>query len=149
MMWRLFSRQPAVVQPAPPRGAAADERLTSTSIATIEWFSDTAVVTITVTELTLDQGLEELTSTCEELYHRRARHLVLDIQNVQYMDSACLRCLIETARRFAQTAGRIALVNPNHTVQYLIKLTRLGRMFPICNDVMAALTAVERTANPI
>ena len=40
---------------------------------------------------------------------------------------------------------RIAVVNPNHSVHYIFRLTRLDRVFSICSDVMSALDAVDRT----
>lgn len=113
-------------------------------IATVEWFDEAAVATITVTELSLDQGLDDLAHLLDELIYLGARHLVLDVQCVQFMDSACLRCLLETFREISTAGGRIALVNPNQTVQYLVKLTRLHRVFPLCGDVMSALASVER-----
>jgi anti-anti-sigma factor len=59
------------------------------------------------------------------------------------MDTACLGCLVEALNRLAASGGRIALVNPNHSVSYVFRLTRLDRVFSICSDVPAALAAVE------
>ena len=68
---------------------------------------------------------------------------MLDIQNVQFMDSACLGCLVEALNLMSETGGKIALANPDHAVASLFRLTRLDRIFPICHDVMSALEAVE------
>ena len=46
----------------------------------------------------------------------------------------------------AKTAGKIALANTANSVQYLFRMTQLDRLFPICADVMAAITAVERVS---
>jgi anti-sigma B factor antagonist len=62
------------------------------------------------------------------------------------MDSACLGCLVEVLNRMATSGGKIALANTANRVQYLFRLTRLDRVFPICPDVMAAIEAVERAA---
>lgn len=72
------------------------------------------------------------------------RHIVLDLQNVQYMDSGCIGVLVELMTRLQNAGGRIALVNADPNVEYLFKLTRLDRLFPICRDVMRAIDAVER-----
>jgi anti-anti-sigma factor len=74
------------------------------------------------------------------------RHIVLDLQNVQYMDSGCIGVLVELMTRLQNAGGRIALVNADPNVEYLFKLTRLDRLFPICRDVMRAIDAVERAA---
>ena len=72
------------------------------------------------------------------------RHVVLDLQNVQYMDSMCVGVLVELLTTLKEAGGRIALVNAASNVEYLFKLTRLDRVFPICRDVMKAIEAVER-----
>lgn len=74
------------------------------------------------------------------------KHVVLDLQNVQYMDSMCVGVLVELLTTLKEAGGRIALVNASSNVEYLFKLTRLDRVFPICRDVMKAIETVERQA---
>jgi anti-sigma B factor antagonist len=74
------------------------------------------------------------------------RHVVLDLQNVQYMDSMCVGVLVELLTTLKEAGGGIALVNASTNIEYLFKLTRLDRVFPICRDVMKAIEAVERTS---
>lgn len=72
------------------------------------------------------------------------RHFVLDLQNVEYMDSACLGAMVELLTSMQSRGGRIALVNAGRNVEYLFRLTQLDRVFPICREVMTAIEAVER-----
>lgn len=72
------------------------------------------------------------------------RHFVLDLQNVDYMDSGCLGAMVELLQSMQSRSGRIALVNAGRNVEYLFRLTQLDRLFPICRDVMSAIDAVER-----
>jgi anti-anti-sigma factor len=72
------------------------------------------------------------------------RHVVLDLQNVQYMDSMCVGVLVELLTTLKEAGGAIALVNASTNIEYLFKLTRLDRVFPICRDVMKAIEVVER-----
>lgn len=134
-----------IPEPAAPAAGARPVRA-GADIADIQLMGSTAVATLTVTELTAEDGAEQLAYLLQDLTESGARHFVLDIQNVQYMDSACLGCLVEFLNRMAASGGRIALANTAHRVQYLFRLTRLDRVFPICKDVMAALEAVERAA---
>ena len=114
-------------------------------IAEVEMMGQTAVATLTVTELRLDRGVEMLNGLLDELTESGARHFVLDIQNVQFMDSACMGCLVDALNKMAKNGGgKIALANTANSVQYLFRMTQLDRVFPICADVMAAITAVER-----
>ena len=152
-MWNIFKRtanetfaagtfiEPAVApvdesQPPPHRNV----------IATIDFIGPVAVATLTVTELTQDDGVVQLTELLDDLAQSGARHFVLDVGNVQHMDSSCLGCLVEALNRMAADGGRIALVNADHAVAYLFRMTRLDRVFPICSDVMAALNAMERAS---
>jgi len=74
----------------------------------------------------------------------KPRHFVLDLQNVEHMDSACLGVMVQTLQVMQGKGGRIALVNAGRNVEYLFRLTQLDRVFPICRDVMKAIEAVER-----
>jgi anti-sigma B factor antagonist len=114
-------------------------------IASLQMMHETAVATLTVTELAHETGSQLLADLLETLASSGARHFILDMQNVQFMDTPCLGCLVQATNALAKRGGRIALVNPDHGVSYLFKLTKLDRVFPICNDVPAALHAVEGT----
>jgi anti-sigma B factor antagonist len=116
--------------------------------ATFDRLGQTLVATITVSTVT---GPEAADLAAEIVDLIRAsnvdgavRHIVLDMQNVQYMDSSCIGVLVELLGRLKTNGGKIALVNASSNVEYLFKLTRLDRVFPICRDVMKAIDAVER-----
>lgn len=143
-MWNPFRRNNSNVAVAQRPRTADGSHASKNRIAEVQRIGPTAVATVTVTELTQEQGVEMLTELLDELSETGATHFVLDIQNVQFMDSACLGCLVEALNRMARTGGRIALANTPNSVQYLFRMTQLDRVFPICADVMAALTAVER-----
>lgn len=135
------------VPPTPPvESPAAQDR----PVATYDLLGQTIVATITAATLT---GEEAADVTCE--IKRRvsgqkpggaggARHVVLDLQSVQYMDSGCIGVFVELLTSLQNGGGRIALVNAGHNVEYLFRLTKLDRLFPICRDVMKAIEAVER-----
>lgn len=146
-MWNPFSKQGEVAEQAAAAQAHAATAVARkrNRIAEVEQMGQTAVATLTVTELTQEKGVEMLSDLLDELTESGARHFVLDIQNVQFMDSACLGCLVEALNRMAKNGGgKIALANTANSVQYLFRMTQLDRVFPICADVMAAITAVER-----
>ncbi|QOJ18159.1 MAG: STAS domain-containing protein [Phycisphaeraceae bacterium] len=121
-----------------PRGHA--------EIAEVEHIGATAVITLTVTELTGVEAAERLTELLDQLAAAGSMNFILDVQNVQHMDSACLGTLVKSFRALDSIGGRIALVNADRSVQYLFKLTKLDRVFPICVDVMTALNVIERAA---
>jgi len=151
-MWNPFSRKnsdlgrSAVAEAIAGTMAADDAAERRRSIGEVEHLGQTAVVTLTVTELTGLEGADRLCELLDQLEEAGARNLVLDVQNVQLMDSACLGALVRSFRSLEQHGGKIAVVNADRSVQYLFKLTKLDRVFPICADVMTALAAIERNA---
>jgi len=113
------------------------------SAADLELVGTVAVATLTVTELTQEDGADVLSGLLDDLARCGAAHFVLDIQNVQFMDTTCLGCLVQALNNMSSTGGKIALANPHTSVQYVFRLTRLDRVFPICRDVPSAIEAVE------
>jgi anti-anti-sigma factor len=124
----------------------------SAQLAEYDRLGQTLVATPTVGTLSGPDAAKLASELCERIYaahHEEdaapgVRHVVLDLQNVQYMDSMCVGVLVELLTRLKEAGGRIALVNAASNVEYLFKLTRLDRVFPICRDVMKAIEVVER-----
>ncbi len=145
-MWSLFSpnrkqaRRPAKVR------TDAWSPITNNAIATIDRIGPTAVATLTVTALSTSEGVGLLLELFDDVSQTGARSLVLDVQNLEYVDSACLGCLVQALNNAIADGGRIALVNTEGAVQELLRVTQLDRLFPICHDVPTALTAIERAA---
>jgi len=143
-MWNLFSpRRNRARRPTPARTDAWSP-VTNNAIATIDHIGPTAVATLTVTALATTEGVGLLLELFDDVSHSGARSLVLDVQNLEFVDSACLGCLVQALNNAIAQGGRIALVNTEGAVQELLRATQLDRLFPICHDVPAALTAIER-----
>jgi anti-sigma B factor antagonist len=148
-MFHLFAPRPDRDDSAPAtpdvNPSVPSPRTFEDAIADVEVMGETVVATLTVTELAGDTGATRLADLLYELGQMGVRHYVLDIQNVQFMDSACLGCLVEALNLMSANGGdgKIALANADHAVQSLFRLTRLDRLFPIAQDVMSALVAVE------
>jgi anti-sigma B factor antagonist len=154
-MWNPFGRRPegeaTTTQDLPRNGTP--NRLPHTGsvrrmkkpgmIAEIEIIGQTAVATFTETELSQEEGAEQLADLLQVMAETGAIYFVLDVQSVQYMDTTCLGCLVEALNRLAAQGGKIALANSNQNVDYVFKLTRLDRVFRICPNVPAAMKAIE------
>ncbi|MFK7960779.1 MAG: STAS domain-containing protein [Phycisphaerales bacterium] len=137
----------SVEVPVPAAVGGADapvEASPRSRIADVQLVEGIAVATITVTELSHDSGAHQLADLLMELSETTATDFVLDLQSVQFMDSACLGCLVEALNRLAVGGGQIALANGNHSVQYLFRLTRLDRVFAVCSDVMTAIDTLKK-----
>ncbi|MHC4142769.1 MAG: STAS domain-containing protein [Planctomycetota bacterium] len=147
-MRSFFSRRP---QPRKAKVARNDSpawaQITANPIATIDRLGPTAVATLTVSALARSEGVAGLMGLFEAVSRSGAQGFVLDIQNLEYMDSACLGCLVKALNFASADGGRIALANADAAIQSLFRTTALDRRFPICHDVASALTNVERGAS--
>lgn len=72
------------------------------------------------------------------------RNLVLDLQNVDYLDSCCLNMLIVLMKSIRENGGQIAIASAQRSIAVLFKLTRLDSLFPIQRDVLSAIEYVDR-----
>lgn len=145
-MWNFIARMTGLASEQPPERVRTgrSQAPRRSEIADIEMIGHTAVATITVTSLSGMDGAGRLAELLDEIADTVALDLILDVQNVSDMDSACLGVMVQAGNYMRQTGGQIAVVNADRTVQYLFKLTRLDRVFPICADVMTALKTIER-----
>ena len=150
----FFSRKSRRHRPPPPQNrtpypAGCDRdawgSTRNSSIAKLDRIGPTAVATLTVTELSTSEGVALLSDLFDDVTHSGASSLVLDIQNLEYMDSVCLGCLIKALNHAVHGGGRIAVVNAEGNIQDLFRVARMDRLFPICHDVSTALAAIERS----
>ncbi|MCL1139541.1 STAS domain-containing protein [Shewanella pneumatophori] len=65
--------------------------------------------------------------------------LVIDLHQVEYIDSSGLSVLISALKRIEQLDGDIVLLSPTAGVRSLIELTRLHQIFAIYEDEAAAI----------
>jgi|GEM_PF-1105444 len=115
-------------------------------LANVEKLGQTFVVTVTAREL---RGLDARVlfgDMAKRVESEAARRFVFDLQNVEAMDSACVGAMVEMQAALHQEGGKIALVNPSEHIVYLLRLTRLDRLFPVCKDVMTAMSDLEKAA---
>lgn len=149
--------------PASEASAAAPERpedqpgsvraeKSERTLATYDRLGQTLVATIAAEAVSGPDAQELSTELCARMFllnkddqgQSLVRHVVLDFQNVQYIDSMCIGVLVDLLGKLRERGGRIALVNTEHNLECLFKLTRLDRVFPMCRDVMKAIEVVER-----
>ena len=108
----------------------------------------------TVTILRLRGSLDASVSiqTGEELRKLLAgghRRLVLDLEQLDFIDSSGLSALLATLRAARREGGDLVLLRLPEVVRPAIELTRLDRVFSITDDEAAALEAVGESAVPV
>jgi len=123
--------------------AAANKKGT---VASLEMLGRTIVATIIDSDLTAPKVADLQVELVIKLSSRPdARNVVLDLQNVEYLDSACLGMMLQLLRRVKENGGKIAIASVRTRVEGLFKLTRLERLFPIKRSVLDAVECVERS----
>jgi len=115
-------------------------------LATFDRFGETLVATLTVQRLSAPEGADLACALAAVIARDGAARLVLDVQNVNWMDSSGVGSLLELFSRLRSVGGRIALVSAGQNIESLFRLTHLDRVFPICRDVVSAIETLERSA---
>ena len=66
-------------------------------------------------------------------------NLVLDFCNVRFLSSAVLGLLIRVSKKTYEQGGQLKLCNISPNIYEVFKITRLTKIFDICEDVNSAL----------
>lgn len=74
------------------------------------------------------------------------RNLVIDMENIKFLDSAGLNTFVDLISVVRQRRGQIAVAAACQQVEVLFKLTRLELIFKIRRTSIEAIDAVERAA---
>jgi anti-sigma B factor antagonist len=82
----------------------------------------------------INQELEESVIYC-----------IIDIANINYMNSSGLSMLIRILTKFRNRDGDVALVNPSDSVRKLLVITKLNAIFTIANSKEEALASIQNT----
>ena len=91
------------------------------------------------------RDMEEVVATCGE--HMRFDHacnFAMDLSQVEYLDSACIGCLVQLLREIEPMRGRIALVGCRPNVVYLFNSTRLDSVFGLFDEMDEALESFSK-----
>ena len=84
--------------------------------------------------------------TLRELIDQKRYNIVIDLSEVPYLDSAALGVLVDAVRRVREFSGAIYLVAPTPFVRRAFDITRLIKIFQLCDTEEAAL---EMIRNPV
>ncbi len=101
---------------------------------------------VTIATLTDDRILEEpdiqlLESSIRPLI-KSATDLVLDFSNVVFLSSAVLGLLIRVSKKIYESQGRLRLCSISPKILEIFKITRLDKVFEICEDQTEAIQSL-------
>lgn len=76
----------------------------------------------------------------DELDHQPDR-IVIDLNDVTYMDSSGVATLVEGLQRLKKTGGKLYLCQLQPRVRSIFEISRLDSVFTLMDDLEAALSA--------
>ena len=93
--------------------------------------------------ITLGEGNVMLREIVRELLDKGNKKIVLDLDEVQYVDSSGIGELVKTHTTVRNRGGQLRLVNLNRRVNDLLQMTRLSSVFDIERDEASALASLR------
>jgi anti-sigma B factor antagonist len=78
------------------------------------------------------------------VFDREARHVVVDLKEVPYMDSSGIATLVEALKLARQSNARLTLAAMRSAVESVFELAYLKQVFEVAASVEAALGGGER-----
>jgi anti-sigma B factor antagonist len=69
--------------------------------------------------------------------------LVVDLSQVDFMDSSGLSALVSGMKTLRKSGGRLSICNANAQIRTALRLTMLDRVFPIYENTAKALEAMD------
>lgn len=71
------------------------------------------------------------------------KYLIIDLTQVDYLDSSGLGILVAGLKRSRESGGEVFLVSPKPRIQHVLEVTGLQKVFTILDSVDAALARAE------
>ena len=113
--------------------------------ANVRQSGDVAVVDL-AGRITLGEGSGMIRSTIKELLAAGRKNILLNLQDVTYIDSAGLGELVSAFASVSNASGNIKLLNVQGKVRDLLQITKLYTVFPAFDDELAAVRSFAETA---
>lgn len=92
------------------------------------------LATMTCPLLTRADADELVVDLVCRLRHEQATKFVLDMKQVEFMDSSCLGALVEFVQDLQSVRGRLGLVGCQPNIAFLLRTTRLDSVLPMFDE---------------
>jgi anti-sigma B factor antagonist len=96
--------------------------------------------------ITLDDGSAALRETVKQLVGQGQKNVLLNLREVQFIDSSGIGELISAFTSTRDQGGELKLLNLTKKVHDLIQITKLYAVFDIRDDEAAAIQAFSKSA---
>ena len=116
------------------------------SAVTVRQIPGAAVATFSG-KLALDEGCRLLRETIRALLDAGQIRILLNLERLEFMDSAGLGELVRTHVAVRARGGQLTLIHPAPNVFQLLRVTKVDQVFDIAHDELSALSRDRKTAH--
>ena len=88
-------------------------------------------------------AVEVLNEEVENFISKGKRTFVLDLNNVEYMNSSGLNLLLRIFTKIRNKGGDMLIINPSESVEKLLSVSKLNTVFSIYADVETAINSLN------
>lgn len=85
----------------------------------------------------------ELKELVNKLGDKQVRKLIINMEQVEYIDSSGIGSLIHIYTLYKKEPRQLRIVNVHGSVEKVIKLTKLMEYFPIVNELSDAISQLK------
>lgn len=85
----------------------------------------------------------EVKQTFERLVKDKTASVVINLDDVGYVDSSGLATLVEILKKLRSSGGKLKLSNLSAKVLGLFEITKLNKLFDIANDEDSAINSFQ------
>jgi anti-sigma B factor antagonist len=108
---------------------------------------DGPVIADFVGKIALAEGTILLRDTIRDFLKQGNNRIILNLGDVDFIDSAGLGELVRTLASVRNHSGQLKLVNPSENVHKLLRITKLDHVFDIEKDEASALVSLRQNSN--
>jgi len=87
---------------------------------------------------------DELRDTLKSFAEQQKNNLIIDLENVTYLNSTALGVLISAHSNFAKRNGKIILCNVSKSIENIFVITKLTLVFTIAEKLEDALKLINQ-----
>jgi anti-sigma B factor antagonist len=94
--------------------------------------------------ITLGEGSATLKDTVQDLLSKGLKRIVLNLGEVNYVDSSGIGALVSALTAAKNQGGQLKLLNVTKRVHDLLQITKLHSLFDVKNDEAAAVQSFAK-----
>ncbi len=91
--------------------------------------------------LTIGAGEQSLRETIQELVEKKQHKILMNLKNIEFMDSSGVGVLVKSLTTLNNKGGRLKLLQPGKLVRHTLGITGLIGVFEVFDDEAAAIAS--------